>query len=239
MLKEKIFSLSLSAVALSLLSSPFSASAQRQGQYAEELQQCMNFETQARSTNTADGWRTAGTSWMSQGSFLSVNTNHQDWVKDTLNTGNHDVSVAIMKRSIGCFLKAYELEGAHDTPQSRARSQSLRNLSQAYSSLCNVDSKNSDWYYLRGELNCSKGMYKQSVPDLNKAVALGGMGGAKASALLAHTKPYLAHQLAADHALWVHNEAVDNYNAAHYHPTPVTTNTPRYSDLYIRTGRRN
>ncbi len=218
MAEQKIFSIIGCGLLLACSTAMLPASAQRPGQGTEILQMALRTEQDAQSTNTAKSWYTAGTTWLSQGGSMAMNENHQDWVKDSLNPATHDISVAAVKRSIACFVKSYDLEGIHDTPASRARSLALTGLSNAYLQLIKIDPGNSSWYYLYGEAQSGQGLYKQATPYLKKAVALGGAGGAKASALLNHSKTYLAHQLANDQALWNHNEAVDRYNAAHYKP---------------------
>jgi tetratricopeptide (TPR) repeat protein len=234
MVKQKIFSILASGIFIAGSIAVLPTLAQRPGQFAEILQGTLREESEAQSTNTAKAWHSVGQAWMSQGGSMAINENHQDWVKDSLNPAAHDISVAALKRSIACFVKSYDLEGVHDTPQSRARSDALRGLSSAYLQLIKIDPRNSSWYYLYGEAQTAQGLYKQATPYLKKAVALGGDGGSKASALIAHSQTYLAHQLANDQALWNHNEAVDKYNAAHYKP-PVYRHGYNASDLYIRT----
>ena len=190
--------------------------------YTQIMQMIARQEMEDQSTNTAASWYSIGNRWVGEGYSFSVNSIHPDWVKDSINPAAHDMSVAAMKRGIACLVKSYELEGVHDTPMSRARSEALRGLSDAYLKLIKIDPTNSSWYYLYGEAQSGQGLYKQATPYLKKAVALGGAGGTKASALLAHSQTYLAHQLANDQALWNHNEAVDKYNSAHYRPPTRT-----------------
>jgi hypothetical protein len=218
MTRHKIFgSLTCGFIVCALAILP--AFAQRQNGVAEMIQPCVRAEQDAQAENTVKSWNTAGDMWLTYSGSMGVNKSHQDWVKDSLNPAGHDFMEAAAKRAIACFLKAYELEGIHDTPHSRDQSQALRSLSSAYLDLTTKDPGNSTWYYLYGEAQSSQGLYKQATPYLKKAVALGGAGGTKASELMAHSKTYLAHQLANDQALWNHNEAVDKYNAAHYKPT--------------------
>lgn len=238
MLQQKICTLLAASAALlasALVASSSPAFAQRPGQFEEQLQGAASEEAQARASNTSEAWRAAGLTWMSQGSMVSKNENHRDWVKDTYNPATRGISVQALKRAVACFVKAYDLEGVHDNARSRARSVSLTYLQQAYRTLAGVDPGNAAWPYLQGEALCAQGLYKQADPQLKRAVQLGGPGGTKASALLAHTKPFLAHQLTNDKALWDHNEAVDKYNAAHYVAPTNTRRGVNYSDLYIRT----
>ena len=218
MTKQKIFGVLAGGLFIACALAMLPAEAQGP-QAGPLLQLALRQEMEARDTNTAASWYSAGESWKGNASGLAMNENHQDWVKDSLNPAMHDISVAALKRSLACYVKSYDLEGVHDTPASRARSNALRGISTAYLELIKIDPKNSSWYYLYGEAQSGQGLYKQATPYLKKAVALGGAGGTKASALMAHSHTYLAHQLANDQALWNHNEAADKYNAAHYHPT--------------------
>jgi hypothetical protein len=62
---------------------------------------------------------------------------------------------------------------------------------------------------------CSKGWYKDGNAELSKAISLGGASGSKASALAAHIKPYVQHEVAAEQALTKYNAKVAAYQAAH------------------------
>jgi len=216
MQRHKLFYFILSsfAIAYLALSAP-EARAQRPGQLQEQLQGCMQREAQAKASNSANDWHAAGESWLAGGAACSIVTSHRDWVKDRINPQNRELSVTVIKRSIACFIRSYDAEGEHDSPAIRERSQALKGLLRSYQTLIRIDPDNASWHYLEGEALTATGLYKQATPELKKAVALGGAGGAKANTLIAHCKPYLAHQLANDQALYKINEQRARENARH------------------------
>lgn len=189
------------------------AFAQRPGQFESEIQSAMRSEAQAKAANTASQWCAAGETWFSQGLNTSRNESHQDWVKETQNPATRELSVAIIKRAIACFNRSYDLEGEHDTPMSRDRSNALRCLMRSYQSLIKVDPQNGSWHYLLGEAMCSKGWYKQGAAELKTAAALGGTGGTKATALMTHVKPYVQKQIALEQSLAKENARIAAQNA--------------------------
>jgi hypothetical protein len=195
-----------------LISSTTAAIAQRNGQFEAGLQSAMQMEQRA---NSSESWRAAGEMWLAQGAMVSKVPNHQDWVKDRIDPTQIPIAISVHKRAIACFVKAYELEGQHETPLSRDQSISLRSLTRAYQSAIRVDPGNPDWHYLYGESLCSKGWYKDGNVELSKAISLGGASGSKASALAAHIKPYVQHEVAAEQALTRYNAKVAAYQAAH------------------------
>ena len=206
--------ISMGAVAFTLCLSASEASAQVTT--ATALQSAMQDETRARESNTARDWCSAGAVWLSQGAVITTISSHQDWVKDRQDPSKRPLSIAIHKRAIACYLKAYELEGVHDSAFSRGRSMALHGLKNVYQSLIRVDPQNGDWHYLLGEALCSEGWYKVGNAELSRAKSLGGAGGSKATALAAHVQPFVQRETALEQKLANTNAKINEENGRAY-----------------------
>ena|ERR1700733_3793563 len=221
----------ISLLAALLISSTTAAIAQ--GQLEAGLQSAMQMEQRA---NSSQDWRAAGEMWLAQGAMVSKVPNHQDWVKDRIDPTKIPLAISVHKRAIACFVKAYDLEGQHETPLSRDQSISLRSLTRAYQSAMRVDPSNPDWHYLYGESLCAKGWYKDGNAELSKAISLGGASGSKASALAAHIQPYVQHEVAAEQALSKYNAKVAAYQATHPQQTQQSSTDAWHHAQGVNTG---
>ncbi len=201
----------LIAVALTLSFCTGNASAQMTHAYA--LQNCMQTENRARSSNTVREWCSAGQAWLSQAAYVSRVPSTQDWVKEKQDPSMKGLSIAVHKRAIACFLKAYELEGAHPNPHSRGHSEAVKNLTNAYKSLIRVDPRNGDWHYLLGEILCAQGWYIVATSELKRAEALGGAAASKATALETHVRPFMKMEIAIENSLTKENNRIAEENA--------------------------
>jgi hypothetical protein len=185
-------------------------------QDAEQLQNIMQQESRALSSRD---WTSVGDSWLAQAGMVATVINPKIWEKSSYDTSKFPAAVAMHKRAVACFIKAYDAEGEHATPMSRQRSDALRCLLKAYKSAQTFDPQNADWHYLRGEALCAQGWYVEGNRELSKAISLGGSGGAKASSLAAHVKPFYNSELALETRLNKKNEQINTYNGNH----PVNT----------------
>ncbi|HEY9680355.1 MAG TPA: hypothetical protein V6C86_02085 [Oculatellaceae cyanobacterium] len=181
-------------------------------QTAEDFQRIAQMESNARSSRD---WTGAGESWLAYASQVAVIDSHQDWVKSRVDPSKFPQSIALHKRAIACFIRAYDAEGEHSTPMSRQRSDGLRCLLRAYQSAQRFDPQNADWHYLRGEALCAQGWYVEGNKELSRAIALGGSGGSSASTLAAHIKPFVNRELALEGRLNNVNAKINEYNGNH------------------------